>query len=211
MGRLAKKNILIVIPRDFYDEEQLEPLLEILKDEEASLMVASDKLKQAVGMKKGKVMPDVLIVDSVEGITGDSYVTEAGHGTRQIRGVFHGVILIGGNGARKYLWEDKVLRLLISDRFNSGFVVGAIGTAVPTLASSSLLEGLRATYEVNKHTKKKLTDTNFIFEEDEAVVVDDSTISRSGNPSTIITTRGKEHIKDFAQKIIEHVEKTPVK
>ena len=33
MGRLKDKNILLVIPSDYYDEEQLEPLMQIFKDD----------------------------------------------------------------------------------------------------------------------------------------------------------------------------------
>ena len=113
--RLAGKNILIVIPKDYYMEAELDPILESMNAEGAKVLVASAKLKEAVGMKGGTTNPDVLIVDAIEGITGDSYVSDA-KGVRQIKGVFHGVIVIGGNGARSYLWKDELLRLLLTDR-----------------------------------------------------------------------------------------------
>ncbi|MCZ6540091.1 MAG: hypothetical protein O6704_00380, partial [Nitrospinae bacterium] len=90
MARLEGKNILIIIPKDYYDEQELEIPLKKFRAEGADVRIASNKLKEAVGMKTGRVMPDLMIVDAMEGITGDSYVT-GGKGTRQVLGVFHGV------------------------------------------------------------------------------------------------------------------------
>ena len=209
MGKLAGKNILMVVPSDFYDEELFEPLTDIFQVEDAHLVIASAKIKESVGIKRGRLRPDVLIVDSVEGIVGDSYVTAAGHGSRQIKGVYHGVVLIGGKGARKYLWKDKVLHVLLSDRHRSGFVLAAIGTAVPALGMAGLLEGKSATVEMDKFTQKAMDECNALIEEAD-VVVDDSTMSEKG-PAAIITANGKEALKKFAETVIEYVEKTPAK
>ena len=122
MERLVGKNILIIIPKDYYMERELDPVVESMKSEGANVLVASNKLKEAVGMKGGRTTPDVLIVDAIEGITGDSYVSAA-KGVRQIKGVFHGVIVIGGNGARSYLWKDELVRLVLNDRHRSKMVV----------------------------------------------------------------------------------------
>ena len=139
MERLAGKNILIIIPKDYYMESELDPVIESMKSEGANVLVASNKLKEAVGMKGGRISPDVLIVDAIEGITGDSYVSAA-KGVRQIKGVFHGVIVIGGNGARSYLWKDELVRLVLNDRHRSKMVVAAIGSAVPCLGKAELLQ-----------------------------------------------------------------------
>ena len=206
MGRLAGRNILIVIPKDYFDECQLEPLLEILDKEEAVINIASSKLKEAVGMRNGKIRPDLLLVDCMEGITGDSYVTEAGHGTRQIKGIYHGVILVGGKGAKKYLWEDKILHLLVSDRHKNGFAVGAIGSAVPCLALIGLLEGVMAAYEKNRHADD-------IMEKHSVIIAEENVVSASSSLSTeynipIVTASGAEVIKEFAETFIETVLKT---
>lgn len=197
MGRLDKKNILVVIPKDYYNEEELETCLEVFGKEGARTLIASAKLKEAVGMKAGRVLPDVLIVDAVEGIMGDSYVTEVGHGSRQIKGIFHGVVLIGGQGARKYLWPDKVLHLLLSDRHRSGFVVSAIGTAVPCLAHTGLLDGKTVAAEKNKHTLPELEKTKVTVGEQD-VVADDR----------VITASGAAAAEPFARAVAEAVEKT---
>ncbi|MFQ5672310.1 MAG: DJ-1/PfpI family protein [Nitrospinales bacterium] len=200
MGRLDKKNILVVIPKDYYNEEELETCLKVFEEEGARTLVASAKLKEAVGMKTGRFRPDVLIVDAVEGIMGDSYVTEAGHGTRQVKGIFHGVVLIGGQGARKYLWPDKVLHLLLADRHRSGFVVSAIGTAVPCLGHTGLLEGKTVAAEKNKHTLPELEKEKITIGEQD-VVADDR----------IITANGAAAAERFAQAVVEAVQQTKFK
>ena len=106
MELLNGKNILILIPKDYYDEEEFEVSYDIFKREGANVIIASEKMKEAVGMKSGRRMPDRLIVDCMEGITGDSYVT-GGTGTRQIKAVFQGAVVIGGSGASKYLWKEE--------------------------------------------------------------------------------------------------------
>lgn len=151
-------------------------------------------------MKSGRANPDVLIVDAIEGITGDSYVSAA-KGVRQIKGVFHGVIVIGGSGARTYLWKDKLLRLLLADRHRSGMVVAAIGNAVPCLGKADLLQNMEVTTEPdNKKAIKEL-------EEAKAVLVDE--------PMTvynkIFTVQNADAIKDFLDPFIEEVAKTSLK
>ena len=199
MGRLAEKNILFIIPKDYYSEEELEPLLKIFKNEEANIRVASSKLKEAIGMRNGRIMPDMLIVDAMEGITGDSYVTAA-KGTRQIIGVFHGVIVIGGKGARRYLWEEKLVNLLLSDRHRSDMIIAAIGMAVPCLGQSGLLQSLEVTTCDDKKTKEAIEKLN-AFVVDEDVMVSDN----------IITARYASVVNEFAEAIIKGVIKTKLK
>ena len=200
MARLEGKNILIIIPKDYYLESEFDPVFEAMNSEGAKVLVASSKLKEAVGMKTGRANPDVLIVDAIEGITGDSYVSAA-KGVRQIKGVFHGVIVIGGSGARTYLWKDKLLRLLLSDRHRSGMVVAAIGNAVPCLGKADLLQNMEVTTEPdNKKAIKEL-------EEAKAVLVDE--------PMTvynkIFTVQNADAIKGFLDPFIEEVAKTSLK
>lgn len=196
MARLTGKNVLFIIPKDYYNEEELDPLLEIMKREEARVLVASSKFKEAVGMKTGRIMPDVLIVDAIEGITGDSYVT-GGTGTRQIIGVFHGVILIGGSGARSYLWKDDLVRLLIADRHRGGMVVGAIGSAVPALIQASLLNEFDVAAGNDKHTLKELEKANIKLSENSVAYYDQ-----------VITAANASAIKEFSEKFIDEVSKT---
>jgi protease I len=200
MERLADKNILIIIPKDYYMESEFDPILESMTAEGATILIASGKMKEAVGMKGGRVSPDVLIVDAIEGITGDSYVS-AGKGVRQIKGVFHGVIVIGGNGARSYLWKDKLLQLLINDRHRSSMVIAGIGNAVPCLGNSGLLQSLEVTTEAGN--KKAVAE----LEASKAVLVNEPmTFS-----DRIFTVRDASGIPAFLDLFIEEVVKTPKK
>ena len=200
MERLVGKNILIIIPKDYYMESELDPVLEAMKSEGATAMVASNKLKEAVGMKGGRTTPDVLIVDAIEGITGDSYVSAA-KGVRQIKGVFHGVIVIGGNGARSYLWKDELVRLVLNDRHRSKMVVAAIGSAVPCLGKAELLQNLEVTTEPgNKKAIKELEATK-------AIIVDEPVTSHN----RVYTVQNAEAIPAFLNPFIEDVAKTTLK
>ena len=200
MERLAGKNILIIIPKDYYMESELDPVVESMKSEGANVLVASNKLKEAVGMKGGRTTPDVLIVDAIEGITGDSYVSAA-KGVRQIKGVFHGVIVIGGNGARSYLWKDELVRLVLNDRHRSKMVVAAIGSAVPCLGIAELLQNLEVTTEPgNKKAIKEL-------EKAKAVIVDEPVTSHN----RVYTVQNAEAIAAFLNPFIEDVAKTTLK
>ncbi len=196
MARLEGKNILIIIPKDYYDEQELEIPLKKFRAEGADVRIASNKLKEAVGMKTGRVMPDLMIVDAMEGITGDSYVT-GGKGTRQVLGVFHGVVVIGGSGARKHVWTDKLVRLLLSDRHNSAMVVAGIGQGVPALGIAGLVQNIEVAAPQDKHTLPELDKAAAILADENLVVHD-----------RIITAVGAEAAADFAEAVIEAVMKT---
>jgi len=198
MGRLSGKNILIIIPKDYYDEEELEIPYECFKSEDANIIVASAKMKEAVGMKTGRRMPDRLIVDCMEGITGDSYVT-GGTGTRQIKAVFQGVVVVGGSGARIYLWEDKIVRLLITDRYKSEFVVAAIGQGIGCLAEANLVEALEV--PVNKNIAKK--PFLKILEKGKALLSDEDLIIHE----RLVMGKDSSIAEAFAQAVIDEVEK----
>jgi len=198
MGRLSGKNILIIIPKDYYDEEELEIPYELFKSEDANIIIASGKMKEAVGMKTGRRMPDRLIVDSMEGITGDSYVT-GGTGTRQIKAVFQGVVVVGGSGARNYLWEDKMVRLLLTDRYKSEFVVAAIGQGIGCLAEANLVEALEVPVDENTAKKPflKILDKGKALLSDEDLIIHERLVI--GKDSSIAEA--------FAQAVIDEVEK----
>ena len=198
MGRLSGKNILIVMPKDYYNEEELDIPYEIFKSEDANIIIASGKMKEAVGMKTGRRMPDRLIIDSMEGITGDSYVT-GGTGTRQIKAVFQGVVVVGGSGARNYLWKDKMVRLLLVDRYKSEFVVAAIGHGIGCLAEAQLVENLEV--PVNEKTEKK--PFLKILEEGKALLSDKDLILHE----RIVMGKDASMAESFAQAVVSEIEK----
>ena len=198
MGRLSGKNILIIIPKDYYNEEELEIPYELFKNEDANIIVASAKMKEAVGMKTGRRMPDRLTVDTMEGITGDSYVT-GGTGTRQIKAVFQAVVVVGGTGARNYLWKDKITRLLLVDRYKSEFVVAAIGHGIGCLAESSLVENLEVPVNESKAGKPFLK----ILEEGKALLSTQGVIVHD----KLVMGKDGSVAEAFAQAVVKEVAK----
>ena len=198
MGRLSGKNILIIIPKDYYDEEELEIPYELFKSEDANIIIASGKMKEAVGMKTGRRMPDRLIVDSMEGITGDSYVT-GGTGTRQIKAVFQGVVVVGGSGAKNYLWEDKMVRLLLTDRYKSEFVVAAIGLGIGCLAEANLVEALEVPVDESTAKKPFLK----ILEKGKALLSDEDLIIHE----RLVIGKDASVSEAFANAVVDEVEK----
>ena len=198
MGRLTGKNILIIIPKDYYDEEELEIPYELFKSEDANIIIASGKMKEAVGMKTGRRMPDRLIVDSMEGITGDSYVT-GGTGTRQIKAVFQGAVVVGGSGARSYLWEDKMVRLLLTARYKSEFVVAAIGQGIGCLAEANLVEALEVPVDESTAKKPFLK----ILEKGKALLSDENLIIHE----RLVIGKDSSIAKAFAEAVVDEVEK----
>ena len=198
MGRLSGKNMLMIIPKDYYNEEELEIPYEIFKSEDANIIIASGKMKEAVGMKTGRRMPDRLIVDTMEGIVGDSYVT-GGTGTRQIKAVFQAVVVVGGSGARNYLWKDKITRLLLVDRYKSEFVVAAIGHGIGCLAESSLVENLEVPVNESEAKKPFLK----ILEEGKALLSNQNVIVHE----RLIMGKDDSVAEAFAQAVVEEVAK----
>ncbi len=198
MARLTGKNILMIIPKDYYNEEELEIPYEIFKAEDANIIIASGKMKEAVGMKTGRRMPDRLIVDSMEGITGDSYVT-GGTGTRQIKAVFQGVVVVGGSGAKSYLWEDRLVRLLLTDRYKSEFVVAGIGQGIGCLAEASLVEALEVPVDENTAKKPFLK----ILEKGKALLSDEDLIIHE----RLVMGKDASVSEAFANAVVDEVEK----
>jgi putative intracellular protease/amidase len=197
MGRLTGKNILMIIPVDYYSEDELEIPHKIFTDEGANVIVASGKIKKAVGMKTGYRMPDRLIVDAMEGITGDTYVTTGGQ--RQIKGIFHGTVIVGGNGARKHLWKEKLVRLLLVDRHRSEFVVAGIGQGIGCLAEASLVENLEVTVDADAAKKPFLE----ILDQGKAILVNEDVIVHD----RVVTGRDASVAEAFARAVVEEVAK----
>ena len=120
---------------------------------------------------------------------------------RQVKGVFHGVIVIGGSGARTYLWKDELLRLLLNDRHRTGMVVAAIGNAVPCLGKADLIQSLEVTTDLgNKKAIKEI-------EEMKGVIVDEPFTAHD----RIFTVQNAAGIAAFLDPFIEEVAKTAIK
>ena len=78
-------------------------------------------------MNKGKFQPDGMIVDWNKQI--------------RLNNKYHAVILVGGKGAKKSLWDDPIVPQILTDHYRFGSIIGAIGTAIVVLVRACLVSG----------------------------------------------------------------------
>ena len=132
--REGLKVLMVIAPQDFRDEEYQIPR-ERLEKCGVTITVASTSLDEAVGMKGGKVKPDILLKD----------VKVAD---------YNAVIFVGGVGAEKY-YQDEEAQRIARETVEKDKVLGAICLAPVILANAGLLKGKKATvYESEKETLK---------------------------------------------------------
>lgn len=177
---LQSKNILIVIPKSQFQEQELFDTLEVLKTAGPRIFVLSKSGQEAVGMNKTRFTPDGVLVDwdKQQGVSGK----------------YDAVLVMGGKGAPKSLWDDNILPQILTDHFRAERVIGAIGLGVVVLARTSLLSYEAAGPE----------DEKFLSELEEAG------LTRSHSPvvhdGKVITASGPEAAMEFARTIVSMLE-----
>jgi putative intracellular protease/amidase len=127
MSILLNKNVLIIIPKSQFCEEELYGLKFALGPRAVRAVVLSKSGQEARGSKQSKFKPDGMIID---------WDKQPG-----VEGKYHAVILIGGKGARKSLWDDPIIPQILTDHYRAGSVIGAIGSALVVLVRASLVSG----------------------------------------------------------------------
>ncbi len=127
MSVLSGKNVLIVIPKSQYCGGELVGVRSVLEYEGARVVVLSRSGQEARGMNQERFQPDGMIVD---------WNKQPG-----VEGKYHAVVLVGGKGARKSLWDDPIVPQILTDHYRAGSVVGAMGSALVVLARASLITG----------------------------------------------------------------------
>lgn len=175
MNKILKK-ILLIIPHDSFDDNEYQELYSGLVNGGFDVEVASSHLSEAQGRFKCLVVPDVL-VDFVEA------------------GDYDGFVFVGEEAAREYYTSATILRILDQASL-SGKIIAAIGEAVPILAYTGKLAGIKVTGpEVER---RRLEELGAIF---------------TGNyieiNNNFITSRGPETIREFTTAIINTLDWTP--
>ena len=173
MGQLENKQVAIVVGQKNYNTEEFEYLFETLENEGADISVASNTLEKALGRLEGYASPDCKIEDlSPE--------------------EFDGVILVGGYGARVYLWDDQATHEMLRRFAETQKIIAAISTAPVALAKAGILKERRATVYPDY-------ESSLIFEEagvkhvHDHVIVDDN----------IITAEHTRFVEEFTKAIID--------
>jgi protease I len=125
MANLSGKKILVVIsPKDFQDKELLDSI-KVLEASNASIVIASKKVKEAVGKFGTRVEVDY---DIDEVIVQD----------------YDAVVFIGGSGTSVY-FDDETAHEIARDSYSQGKVTAAICIAPVILANSGILKGKKVT------------------------------------------------------------------
>jgi deglycase len=175
-GRLAGKQILMVIaPENFRDEEYAEPR-RIFERELATVRVASTRVTQARGMLGTKVN----VHSSLEGLKVQDYAA---------------VVIVGGAGAATHLWNDPTLKALVQDAAKTKRVVGAICYAPVVLAKAGLLTGKKATFFDDEASRPHMEQAGATLESTQTVVRDGS----------IVTGHGPDAAKEFGETVVETI------
>ena len=125
MEALKGKNILLIIPKSQFCEEELAGLLVPLKNAGANVIVLSKNGQKARGMGRTSFQPDGILVD---------WDKQPG-----VLGKYSAVFVLGGKGSAKSLWDDPILPQILTDHHRAGKIVGAIGTSVVSLVKAGLV------------------------------------------------------------------------
>ena len=148
LDSLFGKHVLIIIPKSQFCEEELNGIRNILQQGGANVVVLSKSGQEARGMNKEKFKPDGMIADWDKQM--------------RVKNKYHAVILVGGKGAKKSLWDDPIVPQILTDHYRFGSIIGAMGTAIVVLVRAYLVKG-----EVPKpddyDTYKELEKLNVVF------------------------------------------------
>jgi len=177
---LSGKNILVIMPKSQFCEEELFGVLDVLKPSGAKTVVLSKSGKEATGMNRRKFQPDGWIVDWDK--------------QKGIAGKYDAVILIGGKGARKSLWDDPIVPQILTDHFRNGSLIASLGSATVVLARAGLLTHSVAAPD-DEHARREL--------EAAGVSMVDEPWVESEN---ILTGNGGSTAKIVGERIVELLE-----
>jgi 4-methyl-5(b-hydroxyethyl)-thiazole monophosphate biosynthesis len=177
MSNLSEKYILIIIPKSQFCEQELNGVRNIFQQNGANVVVLSKSGQEALGANKERFQPDGMIVDWNKHIG--------------IENKYHAVILVGGKGAKKSLWDDPIVPQILTDHYRFGSVIGAMGAAIVVLVRASLVTG-EVPIPEDDATYKELENLN-------AVCVDVSITS----VENVVLGQGGNSVHQFSQKIIE--------
>ncbi|RMF58158.1 MAG: hypothetical protein D6748_09545 [Calditrichaeota bacterium] len=173
MGQLDDRQIVLVVGQKNYNAEEFDYLFEALEKEGADISVASNTLDKALARLGGYVAPDCTISD----LSPDD---------------FDAVILLGGYGARVYLWDDQDTHDMLRRFAEANKLIGAVSTAPVALANAGVLANRKATVFPDYESTLIFSEAGVIHLHDH-VVVDEN----------IITCEHSKFIKEFADAVIE--------
>jgi len=170
------KILVVIAPKNYRDEELFEPL-NIFKKNNIDAEVVSTTKGEHTGMLGGKITTTM----NIDEINEKDY---------------DGIVIVGGSGSKKYLWNNDNLINLVKSFYENNKIVSAICISPAVLAISNILKNKQATVFPSNDAIEELLKGGAIYV-DEGVVVD----------KTIITAKNPDYATDFGIKIVELLNK----
>ncbi len=170
-------NILMVIPKNRFAEGELFEVKTIFEEKGTNVVVLSPSGQEAVGENKTRFQPDGYLID---------WNHQPG-----FSGKYAAIIVVGGKGSPKSLWQETILPQILTDHHRAGSTIAGIGQSVVVLAKTGLIQGSSAAPDDDK-TRAAL--------EEEGVGIVEKQVYRLEN---IVTAKDASAAKEFAETILE--------
>ncbi len=170
-------NILIVIPKNRFAEAELFGVKTVFEERGENVVILSPSGQEAVGENKTRFQPDGYLID---------WNHQPG-----FSGKYAAIIVIGGKGSPKSLWQDTILPQILTDHYRAGSVIAGIGQSVVVLAKTGLINGSSAAPEDEK--------TRAVLDE-EGVGIVEKPVYRL---ESIVTAKDATAAKELAETILE--------
>ncbi len=175
---MDKKIVIVVAEKDFRDEEYFIPK-SVFKKSGFDVVTVGSKKGVAIGLFGGEVV--------VENLPEEVDLKK-----------MSAVVFVGGPGAVKYLDNEKFYKIIRSTE-KEELALGAICISPLILANAGVLEDKEATVwssDMDKTGVKAVKEGGAIYKE-KSVVVDER----------LITANGPDVASDFANKVLEVIDK----
>lgn len=172
----GKKILIVIAQEQFRDEECFVPK-KVFEAVGVKVTVAAEATKTAKGMLGGTIKPDIKISDARV----DDY---------------DAVVITGGSGSRKYLWDNKALQKLVTEADAQKKVISAICISPVVLARTGILKGKESTVFKSPDTVSELKEHGAVYLDREVVV--------SGR---VVTGRDPASAEAFGKAILEALKK----
>ena len=180
MNASLGKNVLIIIPKSQFCDKEFYGIRSALKRGGVRVITLSKSGQEARGMSQKKFQPDGMIID---------WNKQPG-----VQGKYHAIVLVGGKGAKKSIWEDPIIPQILVDHYRAGSVIGAIGSALVVLVRASLVTG-EIPLPGEDDARRELESLN-------AVCVDTPVI----NLGNIVFGQGENSVDEFSKVVLNLIE-----
>ncbi len=154
-----KKALMIIAPKNFRDEELLEPK-KILEEAGVKVTVTSTQSGTAKGMLGAQVTIDAT-ADKLDAANYDA------------------VIVVGGSGSPIYLWNNSEVQRIVKAAYEQGKTTSAICLSPAVLAKAGIAKGKRMTVFPASNAVNELKKAGAILT-DAQVEVDGNIITAIG-------------------------------